>query len=126
VQLGQASDRLAQRKLELQLKMNETRKLNNRAVVEEQERLTEGVAYEKKLAKDELCGKKRAVQASLEAQGMSKEKAKYVFESATSAGVGKKRKAGKQVFGWDVFNEDSMYNAYFKLVKKVREASCSC
>ena len=98
--------------------MNEARKLNNRAVVEEQERLTEGVAYEKKRAKDELWGEKRAVQASLEAQGMSKDKAKYVFESATSAGVGKKRKGGEQVFGWDVFNEDSMYNAYFKRVKK--------
>ena len=97
--------------------MNEARKLNNRAVVEEQERLTEGVAYEKKRAKDELWGEKRALQASLEAQGLCKDKAKYVFESA---GVGKKRKAGggEQVFGWDVFNEDSMYNAYFKRVKK--------
>ena len=46
--------------------MNEARKLNNRAVVEEQERLTEGVAYEKKKVKDELWKEKRAVQASLE------------------------------------------------------------
>ena len=78
---------MAQRKLELQLRMNEARKLNNRAVVEEQERLTEGVAYEKKRAKDELWGEKRAVQASLEAQGLCKEKAKYVFESATGGAI---------------------------------------
>ena len=42
-----------------------------------------------------------------------------MFESAASAGIGKKRKAGGgEVFGWDVFNEDTMYGAYFKRVKK--------
>jgi hypothetical protein len=75
--------------------MNEARKLNNRAVVEEQERLTEGVAYEKRKLKDELWKDKRAVQDSLESQGLSKDKAKYAFESAASAGVGKKRKGGE-------------------------------
>jgi hypothetical protein len=38
---------------------------------------------------------KRAVQNALEAQGLSKDKAKYAFESAASAGVGKKRKGGE-------------------------------
>ena len=38
---------------------------------------------------------KRAVQDALESQGLSKDKAKYAFESAASAGVGKKRKGGE-------------------------------
>jgi hypothetical protein len=43
------------------MKMNEARKLNNRAVVEEQERMAEGVAYEKRKAKDEMWKEKRSV-----------------------------------------------------------------
>ena len=108
--------------MELQLRMNEARKLNTRAVVEEQERLTEGLAYEKKTLKDELWKEKRAVQDSLERQGLSKDKARYLLESAASAGLGKKRKTGEQVFGWDVFNEDTMYTAYFKRVKKFEKS----
>ncbi len=42
------------------MQMNEARKLNNRAVVEEQERLTEGIAFEKRKTKDELWKEKRA------------------------------------------------------------------
>lgn len=60
-QMAEAKDRIAQKKLELQLKMNQARKLNNRAVVEEQERLTEGVAFERKKLKDEMWKEKRSV-----------------------------------------------------------------
>lgn len=40
------------------MKMNEARKLNNKAVVEEQERLTDPT-YEKRKTKDELWREKR-------------------------------------------------------------------
>jgi hypothetical protein len=33
----------------------------------------------------------------------------------------KKRKSGACKFGWDVFNEDSLYNVYFKRVKKFKD-----
>jgi len=42
------------------MKMNEARKLNNRAVVEEQERLLDPT-YEKRKNKDELYKEKRTV-----------------------------------------------------------------
>ena len=32
--------------------------------------------------------------------------------------VSLKKRQRTQVFGWDVFNEDSLYGAYFKRVKK--------
>ncbi len=41
------SDKMAQKKLDLMMKMNEARKLNNKAVVEENERLTDPL-YEKR------------------------------------------------------------------------------
>jgi hypothetical protein len=41
------SDKMAQKKLDLMMKMNEARKLNNKAVVEENERLTDP-QYEKR------------------------------------------------------------------------------
>ena len=53
------SDKTAQRLLELRLKMNEARKLNNKAVVEEQERVEEGPLYEKRRNKDEFVRDKR-------------------------------------------------------------------
>jgi hypothetical protein len=50
---------------------------------------------------------------------MGKDKAKYAFEQAgTAEKVSLKKRQRTEVFGWDVFNEDSLYNAYFKRVKK--------
>lgn len=53
-------DKVSQKKLELQMKMNEARKSNNRAVVEEKERFTDPT-YEKRRNKDELWKEKRSV-----------------------------------------------------------------
>ena len=51
--------------------------------------------------------------------GVGKDKAKYAFEQAgTAEKVSLKKRQRTEVFGWDVFNEDSLYNAYFKRVKK--------
>lgn len=43
------------------MKMNEARKLNNKAVVEEQERLQEGYLYEKRRNKEEFYKDKKQV-----------------------------------------------------------------
>ena len=102
------------------MKMNEARKLNSKAVVEEQERLTDPT-YEKRRNKEELWREKRGAQEELASQGLTKEKASYAFDPASIAekhSLKKRKRAGAGAFGWDVFNEDSLYGAYFKRVKK--------
>ena len=61
------------------MKMNEARKLNNKAVVEEQERLTDPT-FEKRKNKEELFREKKSAQDALTKQGLTKEKAAYAFE----------------------------------------------
>jgi hypothetical protein len=98
--------------------MNAARRSNNKAVVEEQERLTD-VHYEKRRNQDELYSEKRAAQ---ESHTLAKDKAKYAFEQASTAEkVSLKKRKRNEVFGWDVFNEDSMYSSYFKRVNKIND-----
>lgn len=107
------------------MKMNEARKLNNKAVIEEKERLTDPT-FEKRKNKEELFKEKKGLQEALQAQGLTKDKATYAFDQAAVAekiSLKKKRKAGAGTFGWDVFNEDSLYNAYFKRTKKFEDGS---
>ena len=109
------NDKIAMRKLELHMRMNEARRANNKAVVEEQERFTDP-QYEKRRNQEELYTEKKAAK---EVNGLGKDKAKYAFEqSGTAEKVSLKKRKRTEVFGWDVFNEDSLYNAYFKRVKK--------
>ena len=99
--------------------MNEARRANNKAVIEEQERLTDP-QYERKRNQEELYTDKKECTA---AATLAKDKARYAFEQAgTAERVSLKKRRGNEVFGWDVFNEDSLYNAYFKRVKKNFEA----
>ena len=98
------------------MRMNEARRANNKAVVEEQERFTDP-QYEKRRNQEELYTEKKAAKEVL--AGVGKDKAKYAFEQAgTAEKVSLKKRQRTEVFGWDVFNEDSLYNAYFKRVKK--------
>ena len=96
--------------------MNAARRANNKAVVEEQERFTDP-NYEKRRNQDELYSEKRQAQDS---NSLSKDKAKYAFEQASTAEkLSLKKRQRTEVFGWDVFNEDTLYSAYFKRVKKI-------
>jgi hypothetical protein len=61
--------------------MNEARRMNNKAVVEEQERFTDP-QYERRKNQEELYMDKKATH---ETGGLSKEKAKYAFEQASTA-----------------------------------------
>ena len=98
--------------------MNEARKLNSRAVIDEKERLTDPT-YERRRNKDELWQDKRSKQEQLTSEGLTKDKASYAFEPASLAERHKKKQGKKAgAFGWDVFNEDSLYGAYFKRVKQ--------
>eukprot|EP00347_Sterkiella_histriomuscorum_P019744 403340455 len=113
------SDKIAQKKLDLLMKMNEARKLNNKAVVDEQERMQEGgYLYEKRRNKEEFWKDKKQLQSELDKQGFSKDKA-YAFDTAVQAEKTKKKKGKNMTFGWDVFNDDTLYRAYFKRTNKI-------
>lgn len=73
-------DKYAQKKLELMMKMNEARKLNNKAVVEETERMTDPL-YEKRRNKEEYQNDKRSLQAQLQEKGLAKDKT-YIYDTA--------------------------------------------
>ena len=111
------------RKAELQLKINQAMKLNNKAVLEEQQRMTDP-HYERKKAKEEFFVEQRMTERDLETKGIDKSKS-YLFEPAIQAEkqqTGRKRKRNKEskeAYGWEVFNTDSLYRAYEKRVKKM-------
>ena len=62
---GKAADPVAQRRAELQLKMNEAMKQNNKAVLEEQERLNDPM-YERRKTKEEYFKDQRLSERDLE------------------------------------------------------------
>ena len=71
------------RKAELQLRINSAVKMNNKAVLEEQQRLTDPL-YERKKAKEEFFKDQRLTERDLESKGIDKDK-KYLFETAIQA-----------------------------------------
>lgn len=97
--------------------------MNNKAVLEEQQRLTDPL-YERKQAKQEYFKDQRLTERDLETKGIDKNK-KYLFEMAIQAEkqVGnrkrKRNKESKEAYGWEVFNTDSLYRAYEKRVNKI-------
>ena len=101
------------------MKMNEARKLNNKAVVEEQERLTDPT-FEKRKNKEELFREKECTRCTYEAGSHEGKGSICLWISCVGrkGGDGGKERAGAGAFGWDVFNEDSLYSAYYKRVKK--------
>ena len=106
--------------------MNEAMKQNNKAVLEEQERLNDPM-YERRKTKEEYFKDQRLSERDLEQKGIEKSK-KYLFETAIQAekhGTKKKKRADKdrEAYGWDVFNTDSLYKAYEKRVKKIPKNS---
>mmetsp|Transcript_1956 Transcript_1956/g.7005 ORF Transcript_1956/g.7005 Transcript_1956/m.7005 type:complete len:469 (+) Transcript_1956:398-1804(+) len=109
-----------QRKLfELRLRLNQARKANRTAVVAEKEKKAdpEGKAKEDKKKIHESYVKKR--DDELEAMGLDKSKA-YMLQSAESAGKQYKKAEKKAAhFGWDGFNQKTLYKAYKKRAEGV-------
>ena len=113
-----------ERKLfELRLKLNESRKANRHAVVEEKKRAEAPEAYEKaQKAKREERSEKRRDEA-LEKRGVDKQK-KHLLETAehaaeTYAAQAKKQKRGAS--GGEVFSKHNLFNAYEKRTQNVPE-----
>lgn len=78
------SDAVPQRRLDLLMKIYEARKLNNKAVVEEQERTKEGFLYQQRRNKEEYVQDKRKQQLELDSEGLPKDK-DYVFDTFVQA-----------------------------------------
>ena len=71
------------RKAELQLKINQAVKPNNKAVLEEQQRMSDPL-YDRKKIKEEYFKEQKLTERDLENKGISKDK-KYLFETAIQA-----------------------------------------
>lgn len=85
---------------------------------EETERLTDP-NYERRLAQQEYFDTQKDIIDEMKAKGLTTEK-KYMLETAIKAekGLKRKKKGGKFTYGWEVFNQDTLYRAHNKRVKK--------
>ncbi|KAF0686412.1 Aste57867_21783 [Aphanomyces stellatus] len=102
----------AEKKLfEIRMKMNAGRKKNKELVEEEHMKASLPPGKAKKWTADDSTGPKR------EAPALPKEKA-YLNDSVVDAEAKfkkvQKKEKQKAAFGWEVFNQDSLYNAYKK------------
>ena len=120
VDLSSMSD--AQRRLfHLKMKLNQGRKLNRMAVKEEHQRKNTP-NYEAKLRAEERKESNERWAKELQARGLTTEEG-YLFETAEQAQRkqenAKKKEKNKAAFGWDVFNQDSLFKGYKKRLSKL-------
>lgn len=109
-----------QKKLfELRLKMNEARKANQTAMVAEKKRMeplqeSRGISKQKWLEE-----RNRKIGRLLDANGLDMTKA-YMLDTQDAAEAKyKKWEKDPAPFGWDVFNQKALYNAYKKRTKNI-------
>ncbi|ESR35821.1 hypothetical protein KPL70_022228 [Citrus sinensis] len=109
-----------QKKLfELRLKMNEARKANQTAMVAEKKRMeppqeSRGISKQKWLEE-----RKRKIGKLLDANGLDMTKAFMLDTQEAAEAKYKKWEKDPAPFGWDVFNQKALYDAYKKRTKNV-------
>lgn len=105
-----------QRKLfELRLKLNESRKANHSAVVAEKRRKDAPEDEREKSRKRSAEGTAAALDGRLKAHGIADPSKAYLLQSVDEAAERYKKAERKPAaFGWDMFNQQSLYNAYKK------------
>lgn len=86
-------DAKAKKKADLLLQMNQSLRENNKAVIEEQERLNDP-KYERRRTKDEYFKKQKKIEDGLEERGLNRDK-KYLFETALAASKQDKKRNQK-------------------------------
>ena len=89
---------------ELKLKINQARKLNNQAVIDENERMS-NPQFDRIRKRKEWQEQNKEYLEQLDKRGVAKEK-QYLTETASHVEKGKKKGKKKISFGWDVFNDD--------------------
>ncbi|KAL2937066.1 Pre-mRNA-splicing factor syf2 [Bienertia sinuspersici] len=107
------------RLFELRLKMNEARKANQTAMVAEKKRM-EAPAESRGVSKEKwLEDRKKKVGRLLDANGLDMKKAYMLDTQEAAESKYKKWEKDPAPFGWDVFNQKTLYNAYKKRTKNV-------
>ncbi|KAK6916733.1 mRNA splicing factor SYF2 [Dillenia turbinata] len=107
------------RYFEIKLKMNEARKANQTAMVAEKKRMeapqeSRGISKQKWLEE-----RKKKIGKLLDANGLDMSKA-YMLDTQEMAETKyKKWEKDPAPFGWDVFNQKTLYNAYKKRTKNI-------
>ncbi|XWS55105.1 hypothetical protein CRYUN_Cryun10bG0146700 [Craigia yunnanensis] len=109
-----------QKKLfELRLKMNEARKANQTAMVAEKKRM-EAPSESRGISKQKwLEERKKKIGKLLDANGLDLQKAYMLDTQEAAEAKYKKWEKDPAPFGWDVFNQKTLYNAYKKRTKNV-------
>uniref|UniRef100_A0A5B7BZH3 Pre-mRNA-splicing factor SYF2 n=1 Tax=Davidia involucrata TaxID=16924 RepID=A0A5B7BZH3_DAVIN len=109
-----------QKKLfELRLKMNEARKANQTAMVAEKKRMeapseSRGVSKQKWIEE-----RKKKIGKLLDSNGLDMTKAYMLDTQEMAESKYKKWEKEPAPFGWDVFNQKTLYNAYKKRTKNI-------
>ena len=109
----------ARKLAELRAKMQDSRRQNQSAVLVEQKRQADPTGGRK----DSHQGWKKRGAAALEAHGL-KETEGFMLQTQEDAEKGYKKKEKKPApFGWEVFNQKSLYNAYKKRTNTAQHIS---
>jgi cyclophilin family peptidyl-prolyl cis-trans isomerase len=109
-----------QKLFELRLGLNKARKDNKREVAEEHQRLNSKKNPDSK--RKEFMEKKAAWEEQVKEQGDDGDDP-WMHETAESFGYREKKAKAKKAapFGWEVFNQDSQYNAHKKRLEATRK-----
>lgn len=104
---------------ELRLKMNEARKANQTAMAAEKKRMepqaeTRGISKQKWIEE-----RKKKIGKLLDANGLDMTKAYMLDTQQTAEAKYKKWEKEPAPYGWDVFNQKALYDAYKKRTKNV-------
>ncbi|KAL9391266.1 hypothetical protein Peur_015186 [Populus x canadensis] len=104
---------------ELRLKMNEARKANQTAMVSEKKKM-EAPSESRGISKQKwLEDRKKKIGKLLDANGLDMTKAYMLDTQEAAEAKYKKWEKDPAPFGWDVFNQKTLYNAYKKRTKNV-------
>mmetsp|Transcript_60957 Transcript_60957/g.145261 ORF Transcript_60957/g.145261 Transcript_60957/m.145261 type:complete len:470 (-) Transcript_60957:116-1525(-) len=114
--------------MELRMKMSQCRTSNNKEVIEEKKRFTDPDYGKKKAQKEEKESKGNSERSAGEAASSSSKPAalpegkEYMNDTAERAEAreAKKKRGNPDAFGWDVFNQDSLYRAHDKRLKGMK------
>ena len=121
----QVSEAHASKIFDIDLMINEALKSNNQQVMLENERKND-LTYHKRIMKKHFYNEKTLLKKRISNQfNVDSDTHGYLFESAIqskkSGLFAKRQGANNYTFGWDVFNDDSLYRAYNKRTKKMED-----
>ncbi|XP_022146277.1 pre-mRNA-splicing factor syf2 [Momordica charantia] len=104
---------------ELRLKMNEARKANQTAIAAEKKKM-EPPSESRGISKQKwLEDRKKKIGKLLDANGLDMTKAYMLDTQEAAESKYKKWEKDPAPYGWDVFNQKTLYNAYKKRTKNV-------